>query len=57
MAIEPATDTARGTPGITTGAQDISAHERDYSGFTRLFKWGAIASFIVGAIVVLIISN
>ena len=49
MAIEPATDTAEG--------QDITAHVRDYSAFTKLFKWGAIASFVTGLIVIFIISN
>jgi len=37
-------------------AQDFGAHERDYARFTKLLKWGAIASFITGFIVVLIIS-
>ncbi|MEO7239850.1 MAG: aa3-type cytochrome c oxidase subunit IV [Sphingomicrobium sp.] len=55
MAIEP--DTAHATGHANAGAQDINAHVRDYSGFTRLFKWGAIAAFVIGAIVVLIISN
>ena len=37
-------------------AQDFGAHVRDYTRFTKLLKWGAIASFIVAFIVVLIIS-
>ena len=49
MANEPATDTST--------SPDFSAHVRDYSGFTRLFKWGAIISFVVGLLVVFIISN
>lgn len=36
---------------------DLKAHEQTYSGFTSLLKWGAIASFIVGLIVIFIISN
>jgi hypothetical protein len=36
---------------------DINAHEQTYSGFTALLKWGTIASFIVGLIVVFIIAN
>ena len=36
---------------------DLKAHENTYSGFTAMMKWGTIASFLVGAIVVLIISN
>lgn len=41
-----------------TGAKmDMPAHERTYSRFIGLFKFGAIASFIVAAIVVLIIAR
>lgn len=36
---------------------DLKAHEQTYSGFTAMMKWGTIASFIVGAIVVLLISR
>lgn len=36
---------------------DIKAHEETYSGFTALLKWGSIATFIVGMIVVVLISN
>lgn len=36
--------------------QDIQAHERDYAGFTRLFLWGAVASFTIGIIVLFIIA-
>jgi hypothetical protein len=35
---------------------DLPAHERTYGSFIGLFKWGAVACFIVAAIVVLIIS-
>ncbi|MEO6224519.1 MAG: aa3-type cytochrome c oxidase subunit IV [Sphingomicrobium sp.] len=28
--------------------QDTAAHERDYSSFIKLFKYGAIICFIVG---------
>jgi hypothetical protein len=61
MAIEPATDAtspdghSSGSPEVTTGAQDMTAHVRDYSGFTRMFKWGAILAFLLGFVVVLII--
>ena len=37
--------------------QDVAAHVRDYTGFVKLLKWGAIASFITGMIVVFLISN
>jgi hypothetical protein len=36
---------------------DFQAHERTYSGFITLFKWGAVASFIVAAIVILLIAR
>jgi len=36
---------------------DMKAHSRDYGKFTALFKWGAIASFITTAIVVLLIAS
>ena len=48
MAAEPAT---------TEHSQQIEAHARDYSGFVRLFKWGAILSFITAMVVIFIISN
>ena len=47
-----------GKPGYSTApGNDYPAHERDYSGFIKLFKYGAIASFIVAMIVIYIISN
>ena len=36
---------------------DLKAHEQTYSGFTALLKWGAVAAFIVGFIVILVISR
>ena len=48
MAAEPAT---------TDHSAEIHVHERDYSGFTRLFKWGAILSFITAMVVIFVISN
>ena len=36
---------------------DYPAHERNYSGFIKLFKWGTVASAIIAAIVVFIIAN
>jgi hypothetical protein len=36
---------------------DLPAHEQTYDRFIGLFKWGAVACFVVAAIVVLIISR
>jgi hypothetical protein len=41
----------------TATEMDYPAHERNYSGFLKLFKYGAIACAIVGAIVIYIIAN
>ena len=38
-------------------AGDIKAHEGTYVGFLGLMKYGAIASIIVAAIVVLLIAS
>ena len=35
---------------------DFEAHVRDYSGFTKLFTYGAIASLAIGFFVIMIIS-
>jgi hypothetical protein len=35
---------------------DLPAHERTYGRFIGLFKWGAIACFLIAIFVVLIIS-
>ena len=35
---------------------EVAHHVRDYEGFVRLFNWGAIVSFILAMIVILIIS-
>ena len=48
MAAEPATN--------NPVKQDMQAHERDYAGFTRLFLYGAIASFTIGIIVLFVIA-
>ena len=39
------------------GAMDYPAHERNYSGFIKLFTWGTVASAIIALVVVLIIAN
>jgi hypothetical protein len=35
---------------------EVARHVHDYERFTFMFKWGAVAAFIVGLIVLLIIS-
>ena len=37
--------------------QDIQDHEHGYVNFIWLMKWGAVTSFVVGMIVVLIIAR
>lgn len=49
MAVEPATDQAQ--------SEHLQAHVRDYSGFIKMFKYGAIISFITAMVVVMIISS
>jgi hypothetical protein len=45
-------------PSLTTMHTDAdTAHVRDYSLFTWMFKWGAVISFIIAMFVMLIISN
>lgn len=36
---------------------DLKAHEKGYSAFVGLMKWGTIVSFVVAAIVVLLIAS
>jgi hypothetical protein len=38
-------------------AMDYKGHEKSYSLFAAIMKWGTIASVVVTAIVVLLISN
>jgi hypothetical protein len=45
---EPATEDAQ--------PDDFEAHVRDYSGFTRLFKWLAIVAFLTALFVMFLIS-
>lgn len=37
--------------------QDMTQANNTFGAFTALMKWGTIVSFIVGALVILIISN
>ncbi len=39
------------------GNGDIKAHRETYEGVMNLLKWGALASFVVGAIVVVLIGS
>lgn len=41
----------------TATEMDYPAHQRNYSGFINLFKYGAIFVAIVAAIVIYIIAN
>lgn len=36
---------------------EMKAHEQTYVGFTKLLKYGAIASFLVAAIVVYLLAS
>jgi hypothetical protein len=36
---------------------DMQAHAKSYSAFSQMLKWGAILSFLVALLVILIISN
>jgi hypothetical protein len=40
---------------VATEQQDMQAHVRSYSAFSRMIKWGAILSLIVALLVILII--
>ena len=45
----------KGAPNATD--MDYPAHERNYSGFIKMLKWGTIIAAITTAVVVLIIGN
>ena len=36
---------------------EIRSHEKSYSAFSSMMKWGTILSFITAMLVILIISN
>ena len=40
---------------VNPPSQDVASHVRDYTRFTKLFKWGAITCLIIGFIVLLIL--
>ena len=44
-------------PANTTDSGDMEAHARDYSRFIAMLKWGAIISFILAMITVVMISE
>lgn len=50
MAVEP-------VHGESQSGEHIEAHVRDYSAFIKMFKWGAILSFITVMLVMMLISN
>lgn len=47
---------AKPAPSNETVTQDMAMHRRDYGGFVRLFTYGAIACFVIGIVVLFIIS-
>ena len=47
---------AKKEPLTSPPVQDNAAHVRDYGRFVQLFKWGAIVCFLIGLLVLLIIS-
>ena len=40
---------------VSPPTQDMAVHVRDYTRFTKLFKYGAIICFFVGFVVLLIL--
>lgn len=36
-------------------SQDVAIHVRDYTRFTKMLKWGAIVSLLIGFVVLLIL--
>ena len=57
MAIDGAAKKRGASPATETSqADDFPAHARDYSDFVRLFKWGAIISFVTAILVMFLIS-
>lgn len=42
---------------FTNPAPEMEPHVRDYSWFIKMFKYGAIISFVIAMAVVFIISN
>ena len=48
MAVEP------GYKEVKT--EDFRAHLRNYDGFTKLFTYGAVICFVIGILIMLIIS-
>jgi hypothetical protein len=41
----------------TATEMDYPAHERNYSGFSKLIKYSAFASFVIAMVVIYVISN
>jgi hypothetical protein len=48
---------AENEPMLTNPSSEASAaHVKDYTRFTKMLKWGAIACFIIAMLVLMIIS-
>jgi len=45
------------TSDENTGGVDFKSHARDYGRLTAMLKWGAIASFIIAMLVLVIIAS
>ncbi len=41
---------------VSPPTQDVAAHVRDYTRFTKLLKWSALACLIIGFAVLLILA-
>lgn len=37
--------------------QEAAVHVQDYERFTTMFKWGAVIAFIIGLVVLMILSS
>ena len=44
-------------PVLHASNPEVQQHVRSYVAFTKLMKWGAIVSFVIGYLVMLIISD
>lgn len=40
---------------VSPPTQDVAAHVRDYTRFTKLLKWGALTCLVIAFIVLLIL--
>ena len=42
---------------VNPPTQDVAAHVRDYTHFTKMLKWGAVICFAIGLIVLMILKK